>query len=62
VGRIGALHRRDGHAMGFGTVQALYAEGDRIAIDLRSRRPMTRRHWTRALLATEIAFISDVLG
>jgi hypothetical protein len=45
-----------------GTLRVLYAEGDWIATDLQSRRPLTRRDWTRALLATEIVFISDVLG
>jgi hypothetical protein len=49
-------------AMGFGNVANLYTEGDRIVRDLESRRPLTRRDWTRALLATEIVFISDVLG
>ena len=49
-------------AMGFSSVENLYAEGDRIASDLESKRPLTRWDWTRALLATEVVFISDVLG
>ncbi len=49
-------------AMGFSSVPSLLAEGRQIASVLESGRPLTRRDWTRALLATEIVFISDVLG
>src|SRR5918995_4479562 len=49
-------------AMGFQSVANLLEEGDRIVNDIEARRPLTRRGWTRALLATEIAFASDVLG
>ena len=49
-------------AMGFQSVANLLGEGDRIVNDIEARRPLTRRDWTRALLATEIVFASDVLG
>jgi hypothetical protein len=49
-------------AMGFQSVANLLEEGDRIVNDIEARRPLTRRDWTRALLATEIVFASDVLG
>jgi hypothetical protein len=49
-------------AMGFASVRAVSAEGSRIADDLQSGQPLARRDWTRALLATEIVYISDVLG
>lgn len=49
-------------AMGFDSVDDLLTEGYRIATDLEAGRPLTRRDWTRALLATEIAFASDVVG
>jgi hypothetical protein len=49
-------------AMGFESVANLWEEADRITDDLAAKRPMTRKDWTRALLATEIVFASDVLG
>jgi hypothetical protein len=49
-------------AMGFRDVANLFEDGGRIARDLHARRPLSRRDWTRALLATEIVFASDVLG
>lgn len=49
-------------AIGFSSVADLLAEGYRIADDLTNRRPLSRRDWTRALLATEVVFASDVLG
>lgn len=49
-------------ALGFKSVADLFDEGYRIAQDLSNDRPLTRRDWTRALLATEVVFASDVLG
>ena len=49
-------------ALGFDGSADLLAEGYRIADDLEAGRPLTARDWTRALLATEIVFASDVLG
>jgi hypothetical protein len=49
-------------AIGFDSVADLLATGYRIADDLMKGRPLTRRDWTRALLATEVVFASDVLG
>ena len=40
----------------------LQDEGYRIADDLLVRRSLSMSDWRRALLATEIVFISDVLG
>ena len=49
-------------ATGFRDVADLFDQGGRIARDLAARRPLSRRDWTRALLATEVVFASDVLG
>jgi hypothetical protein len=49
-------------AMGFSNVPGLLAEGRQIITDLDSGRSLTCQDWTRALLATEIVFISDMLG
>lgn len=49
-------------AIGFSGVADLLTEGYRIADDLSNRRPLSRTDWTRALLATEVVFASDVLG
>jgi hypothetical protein len=49
-------------ALGFDSVADLLAEGYRIADDVSKGRPLTRRDWARALLATEVVFASDVLG
>lgn len=49
-------------AIGFDSVADLLAEGYRIADDLSKRKSLTRTDWTRALLATEVVFASDVLG
>lgn len=49
-------------AIGFDSVADLLATGYRIADDLTKGKPLTRRDWTRALLATEVVFASDVLG
>jgi len=49
-------------ALGFDGVDHLLTEGYRIADDLSKKRPLTRRDWTRALLATEVVFASNVLG
>ena len=49
-------------AMGFKGVADLFSEVDRIVELLDARAPLTRRDWTRTLLATEIVFASDVLG
>ena len=49
-------------AMGFASVENLLEVGYRIARELESGRPLSRRDWTRALLATEIVFASDVVG
>ena len=49
-------------AIGFDSVADLLAEGYRIADDLSRGKPLRRTDWTRALLATEVVFASDVLG
>ena len=49
-------------ALGFKDADDLLTEGYRIAGDLEVGRPLTARDWTRALLATEVVFASDVLG
>jgi hypothetical protein len=49
-------------AMGFRDLDDLVEEAQRLIDDIRSRRPMTVHDWTRALVATEFAFASSVLG
>ena len=49
-------------AMGFRSVGDLFVQADRMIDALEQGRPLSRRDWTRALLATEIVFVSDVLG
>jgi len=50
-------------AMGFtGVVDLIFDDGRRLLDSLRDGAPLSRRDWTRALLATEIVFASNVLG
>ncbi len=49
-------------AMGFESVDALFDESKRLRASLENAQPFSRRDWTRVLLATEIVFISDVVG
>lgn len=49
-------------AMGFAGVADLHVEGQRLEDALEAGQPLSRRDWTRALLATEVAFASDVMG
>jgi hypothetical protein len=50
-------------AMGFASVEDLLrGSGPRIARAIRARAALSRADWRRALLATEIVFVSDVVG
>lgn len=49
-------------AMGFADVSDLFKESRRIRGQLEQSEGLTRSDWTRALIATEIVFTSDVLG
>lgn len=49
-------------AMGFRSVADLFVEAGQMIDALEQGQPLSRRNWTRALLATEIVFASDVLG
>ena len=49
-------------AMGFRSVGDLFVQAGRMIDALEQGCPLSRRDWTRALLATEIVFVSDVLG
>lgn len=49
-------------AMGFDDVEDLFRESDRLRVALAQGDPLTQRDWVRTLLATEIVFVSDVLG
>ena len=49
-------------AIGFDSVQDLFAQSERLIGALRSGSPLTRGDWRRVLLATEIVFVSDVVG
>lgn len=48
--------------MGFSGVADLFEQGSRLTRALEAAQPLSRRDWTRTLLATEIVFASDVLG
>ncbi|QKE86072.1 hypothetical protein HL663_12370 [Arthrobacter sp. NEB 688] len=49
-------------AMGFDNVADLFASGTRIGEAIAAGVPLSRTDWTRALLATEVVFASDVIG
>lgn len=49
-------------AMGFGDIDDLFAEGERIAAFIHAGRSLTKIDWRRALLATEIVFSSNTVG
>lgn len=49
-------------AMGFKGVLDLFDDGQRLANSIRDDAPLSGRDWTRALLATEIVFASNVIG
>lgn len=49
-------------AMGFESVADLVTEGDRLAVLLEADAPMSLVDWMRALLATEVVFVSSPLG
>lgn len=49
-------------AMGFGSVDGLFQETGRLIEAIEEERPLSRWDWTRALLATEIVFASNVIG
>lgn len=49
-------------ALGFESAESLRREGRRLAEAIAGRIPLTRLDWTRALLATEVVFASDVIG
>lgn len=49
-------------SMGFVSITDLFTEGDRICSALRASKPMKHIDWARALLSTEIVFMSNVKG
>jgi hypothetical protein len=49
-------------AMGFLGVEDLFAEGDRLRTSIAAGEPLSRLDWCRTLLATEIVFVSNVMG
>lgn len=49
-------------AMGFDGTIGLLSEAGRIGNAIRDSEALSQRDWVRALLATEIAFVSDVVG
>lgn len=49
-------------AIGFASVEDLFREGERIGNGIKNGIPQTRTDWTRALLATEVVFASQVMG
>lgn len=49
-------------AIGFESEADLLGEGRRLREALREGQPLSRQDWRRTLVATEIAFASDVFG
>jgi hypothetical protein len=49
-------------AMGFGSVRELFRESDRLIDAIEQGRPLSRWDWSRCLIATEIVFVSNVMG
>ena len=49
-------------AIGFRSQADLFAQADRIIEDLQAHRPLYPVDWARTVLATEIVFISDLIG
>lgn len=49
-------------AMGFSGVRDLLAEGPKLYEAVKSGLPMSREDWFRVVLATEVAFASDMVG
>ena len=49
-------------AMGFRDQDDLFAEGDRIRVDLEAERPLSPFDWARMVLATEVVFASNLVG
>jgi hypothetical protein len=49
-------------AMGFASLDDLQDDGGRIADAIAAGQALPVRDWTRAMVATEIVFVSDVLG
>jgi hypothetical protein len=49
-------------AMGFASVDHLYRQAERIAAGIKAGDPQSRTDWTRALIATEFVFVSNVFG
>jgi hypothetical protein len=49
-------------ALGFESVADLHSTGDTLWERLGRAEPLSQRDWVRTLLATEVVFVSDVLG
>ena len=49
-------------AMGFANMHQLHIEAQNLIKAIDTSKPLSIRDWTRALVATEFAFVSEVLG
>jgi hypothetical protein len=49
-------------AMGFDSIDQMAVDSQSLVEAIRSNQTLSRRDWTRALVATEFAFVSTVLG
>lgn len=49
-------------ALGWGGVADQHEQARRLCAALADGRPLTVRDWTRTLLATEVVFVSDIVG
>lgn len=49
-------------AMGFNDLADFRVQQDRLHDAVENRQPLSMRDWSRALIATEIVFASDVVG
>ena len=62
LGRPCLLHGGDGPGNGVRGVDDLLVQVERIGDSLRARQPLSRLDWLRALLATEVCFVSNIVG
>lgn len=61
-GGPGRLTEKLAIAMGFDDVADFAGQSKALSMSLRNKAPLSRADWTRALLASEIVFVSDVVG
>jgi hypothetical protein len=49
-------------ALGFSSAETLLSETSKLAGSVADQAPLSREDWTRVLLATEVVFVSNIVG